>query len=284
MSKDLSFDEKVAYVKETFLATSDYRGFTDMTFVRFLRGQKENVDNTIKALLATAEFRKVNRADSLTVDDCRVYHDRRVTFIDGFDKNNLPTINCLVHRHPPHDRDIEEVKNFIIYITNKAVQMSKPDVERIAIIFDLTQFSMKIMDFECTKVFVTILQTHYPEILGQAYIVNAPFIFRACWRIIRPWLDPVTAAKIQFVQADQLLNFYEFDQISEEVRLNCKLRGPDTKARSETITPQPEVLTAEPDIAAAIAEEPVANTADEDPVVPATETAVETSNPEKVES
>jgi hypothetical protein len=248
MATTLAFDEKLAHVKEAVNSTTDYyQGHTDMVFIRFLRGQKENVDNAVKALLATAEFRKETRADSLTVDDCRAYHDRRVTFIDGFDKEQLPVLNCLCHRHSPQERDIEEVKNFIIYVIDKALKMSKPDVEKLAIIFDLTQFSMKIMDFECTKVFVTILQTHYPEILGQAYIVNAPFIFRACWAVIRPWLDPVTAAKVQFIRADQLTNFIEFDQISEEVRTNCKLTS-SGKARSETITPQPEVLTETPPV------------------------------------
>jgi CRAL/TRIO domain len=32
---------------------------------------------------------------------------------------------------------------------------------------------------------------NYPETLLTAYVVNAPFLFWACWAIIRPWLDPV---------------------------------------------------------------------------------------------
>jgi hypothetical protein len=38
--------------------------------------------------------------------------------------------------------------------------------------------------------------TFYPECLGKHFIINAPFIFSAIWRLVRSWLDPVTAGKI----------------------------------------------------------------------------------------
>ena len=38
--------------------------------------------------------------------------------------------------------------------------------------FDLKDFSYKNMDFEAVKLLVTILQTHYEEILKHALIIN----------------------------------------------------------------------------------------------------------------
>lgn len=35
--------------------------------------------------------------------------------------------------------------------------------------------------------------------LCQHFIINAPFIFSAIWRVVRGWLDPVTAQKIQIL-------------------------------------------------------------------------------------
>jgi hypothetical protein len=39
-------------------------------------------------------------------------------------------------------------------------------------VFDLKDFSYKNMDFEAVKLLVTILQTHYEEILKHALIIN----------------------------------------------------------------------------------------------------------------
>jgi hypothetical protein len=41
-----------------------------------------------------------------------------------------------------------------------------------------------------------ILQDHYPERLGTAYVVNLPWIARGFFKIITPLLDPVTRAKL----------------------------------------------------------------------------------------
>ena len=39
----------------------------------------------------------------------------------------------------------------------------------------------------------------YPETLYKLYIVHAPWIFRAVWKTIRPWLHTITAAKIHIL-------------------------------------------------------------------------------------
>lgn len=37
---------------------------------------------------------------------------------------------------------------------------------------------------------------YFPESVWKIYVVNTPFVFRACWAIIRPWIHPVTQAKV----------------------------------------------------------------------------------------
>ena len=36
-------------------------------------------------------------------------------------------------------------------------------------------------------------------------------MFYACWAVIRPWLDPVTAAKVSFINADKLPQYISFE-------------------------------------------------------------------------
>lgn len=41
------------------------------------------------------------------------------------------------------------------------------------------------------------LQANYPEYLGHMFIINAPLVFSAMWRLIKPWLEERTHKKIQ---------------------------------------------------------------------------------------
>lgn len=41
-----------------------------------------------------------------------------------------------------------------------------------------------------------IMSHHYPETLYKHFIINAPRVFTAIWRVIRSWLDPNTREKV----------------------------------------------------------------------------------------
>ena len=45
---------------------------------------------------------------------------------------------------------------------------------------------------------LNILQEHYPERLGLALVINVPFLVNAFFRLIMPFVDPVTREKVKF--------------------------------------------------------------------------------------
>lgn len=45
---------------------------------------------------------------------------------------------------------------------------------------------------------LNILQTHYPERLGRALIINVPWVLNAFYKLITPLIDPVTRDKMRF--------------------------------------------------------------------------------------
>lgn len=69
------------------------------------------------------------------------------------------------------------------------------------------------MDYDVVKMLVNTLQFNYPETLKVALIVQSPMLFSACWIIIKGWLDPVTAAKVSFVNLQQLESWIDRDSI-----------------------------------------------------------------------
>ena len=48
---------------------------------------------------------------------------------------------------------------------------------------------------------IEIDQRHFPETLHRFFIVNAPFLLKAVWALVAPWLDPHTQTKIQIFGA-----------------------------------------------------------------------------------
>jgi len=45
---------------------------------------------------------------------------------------------------------------------------------------------------------LNILQEHYPERLGLALVINVPFLVNAFFKLITPFIDPVTREKLKF--------------------------------------------------------------------------------------
>lgn len=48
------------------------------------------------------------------------------------------------------------------------------------------------------------LQAYYPERLGKVYALHIPQLFWAFWKLVHPFLDDVTKAKISFVEDDKI--------------------------------------------------------------------------------
>ena len=43
---------------------------------------------------------------------------------------------------------------------------------------------------------------NYPECLGNMYVTNAPFVFTACWKVVKSFLDERTVKKISIKGSD----------------------------------------------------------------------------------
>ena len=70
----------------------------------------------------------------------------------------------------------------------------------------------------------------FPETMSRMFIINAPMFFSASWRLIKGWLDPRTASKIDVISnkdaaKKKLLELIDKDQLPVDYGGS----GPDTK-------------------------------------------------------
>src|SRR5689334_1960425 len=82
---------------------------------------------------------------------------------------------------------LEKVK-YLVYVMEKsigAMDETHTGVEKLAFIIDYSNFS-QLSGMSLGKVsleILDILQNHYPERLGYAFIVHAPLMFEFFWKV-----------------------------------------------------------------------------------------------------
>ena len=82
----------------------------------------------------------------------------------------------------------------------------------------MTNFGLKNMDYAPVKFIIKCFEANYPESLGSVLIYKAPWVFQGIWKIIKGWLDPVVASKIDFVgNVTELEQYIDRSQIPKEL-------------------------------------------------------------------
>jgi hypothetical protein len=185
--------------------------FSATTVLRFYRGHKGNADHAYEGLKRYIQWRIEEDVDNIDakMELFKAEHAKNKVVGPIMDSIGRPANFVFAHRHNSSERDINEMKLYTIWTIEQARKASKPDEERFVIVFDLGKFTLKCMDYEVIKMLIGILQTHYPDTLESVFVVDSPMIFSACWVVIKPWLDPVTAQKVAFVKRIDLVKHFD---------------------------------------------------------------------------
>lgn len=193
---------------------------TDTTILRFYRGEKGDIDKAFKKMENFLFWRMETDAD-LVVSSMFTKETDANKMIFGDTTRGLsgrPAILYIANRHNKNDRDIDQVRKQIIHTLDHVIYKLSIGDERMVVMFDLKDLTLQCMDLEAIKMFIDVLQYNYSETLEKGLILDAPMIFSAFWAIIRPWLDPVTANKVQFIKRKELGEFFDRSTLPEVFR------------------------------------------------------------------
>jgi hypothetical protein len=128
----------------------------------------------------------------------------------GNDKVGRPINYVSVKDHIKDQFPTESTEKLTVFIMETGRKLLQSPNESATVIFDLTDFSLRNMDYQHLKFLIQLLQNYYPESFALGLIINAPWIFNGCWYIIRPWLDPVVESKIHFINnLDDITQFID---------------------------------------------------------------------------
>ncbi|KAJ5930035.1 hypothetical protein N7466_005528 [Penicillium verhagenii] len=136
----------------------------------------------------------------------------------GIDLEGRPICIVRVRTHQPGVQTTKGLNDYIIQMIEIVRLLMVPPVESMAIVFDLTAFSISNWELAPVKFIIDSFQENYPESLGAMIFYNAPWIFSGFWKIISGLLDPVVASKVHFVTgAGELAGLVPAEHIIKEL-------------------------------------------------------------------
>ncbi|KAJ2774866.1 phosphatidylinositol transfer protein csr1 [Coemansia nantahalensis] len=190
----------------------------DVLLLRFLRARKWDLDRAYRMAIAAVKWRIQERVEEI-IWYGDVHNDaslmwKGVSYAHGKDRLGQPVVwsgSCLHHQK---DQSYPQLKRYLIWMMETLRQLLHTPIERVCLIMDLTDHSNANMDWPFVKTFIKFLEAYYPECLGICIVYNGPWWFSGVWKLISPLLDPVVAAKVQFVQRPEgLLRFIAADEL-----------------------------------------------------------------------
>jgi hypothetical protein len=213
----------------------------ELMLVQFVRGyayEKENwVARAHEMVVKALEWREKNGIDTIcnrSLDKRAEFKKTWVTMVTGEDpKGRLVTVDRLGSIKPSDLLDkftVEELQlhhaqnqEYVCKMKRKANAKSGHRMYKTVSILDLDGIGMGHSSSKFTgpaRSVMDIDQWFYPESLQKMYVVNAPWVFKALWAIVRPWLHPITQSKIQ-VCSSNFLDELAADGIGKDKLPEC---------------------------------------------------------------
>lgn len=212
----------------------------DALLLRFLRARKWDVEKALVMMVSTMRWRvnvdvdddimkngelgMMEDANSSDATKKKLGHDFLAqmrlgkSFLHGLDKSGRPMCFVRVRLHRQGEQSEESLERYTIFVIESARMVLSPPVDTACVVFDMTGFSMANMDYAPVKFMIKCFEANYPESLGVVLVHKAPWVFQGIWKIIKGWLDPVVASKVQFTNNDaEMEEFVPKTQIIKEL-------------------------------------------------------------------
>ena len=184
--------------------------------IRFLRARKLKEDKA-KAMLRNhiTWFSRVKPLDLVLTDINKKAVDSAFWRYLGDSKEGCPILEVRIGLWSPGDYSLEEYENYIAFFCTMLERQMETHTQYI-IIVNLAKWTLRHGNYlSYIKAMIDIAQNQLPDRLRRVMLFKTPFIFRASWGMIKPWLDPITAEKVEFVRTakrDEVLRACQIDK------------------------------------------------------------------------
>ncbi|ORY40942.1 CRAL/TRIO domain-containing protein [Rhizoclosmatium globosum] len=175
---------------------------SDECLVRYLKATKWQLDESVVRLQDTLQWRRDFRPRENRWEDMKTICAIGGQYLNGFDKKGRPLL-VNVARLGGSVKNYDDSVRFSLYLMERAMMAMPKGVSQVCV---LTEFSGSNMfngyPMSVTIKYLDILGKHYPELLGQSVVVHPSWYIPVLYKLVKPFMDPVTLAKICFATSD----------------------------------------------------------------------------------
>ncbi|KAK4439478.1 SEC14 cytosolic factor [Sesamum alatum] len=230
-------DEVDESLKRTF--QNMHQGYPHETLMRFLKAREGNVTKAHKMLVDCLNWRVQNDIDDMLakpivpVDLYRAIRDSQLIGLSGYTNEGLPVFavgvglstfdRASVHYYVQSHIQINEYRDRVILPA--ATKKYGRHVSKCIKVLDMTGLKLSALNqIKLVTIISSIDDLNYPEKTLTYYIVNAPYVFSACWKVVKPLLQERTRRKINVLSGcgqDDLLKIMNYSSLPHFCRKRC---------------------------------------------------------------
>ncbi|KAI3754090.1 hypothetical protein L2E82_26225 [Cichorium intybus] len=232
------FEKLMELIDEPLKITFEnlHQGYPNEALVRFLKARDGDVPKAHKMLVDCLSWRIQNEIDNILgkpivpADFYRGVRDSQLIGLSGYTKEGRPVFavgvglstydKASIHYYVQSHIQINEYRDRII-LPNAEKKFDR-HIGTCVKVLDMTGLKIsQLSQLKLLTVISSIDDLNYPEKSDAYYIVNAPYIFSACWKVVRPLLQERTRKKVQVLSGcgkDELLKIMDYDSLPHFVR------------------------------------------------------------------
>ncbi|XP_065852957.1 SEC14 cytosolic factor isoform X1 [Euphorbia lathyris] len=223
-----------------------HQGYQTETLVRFLKAREWNVTKAHKMLVDCLHWRIQNEIDSILAkpiiptDLYRAIRDSQLIGMPGYSREGLPVFaigvglstfdKASVHYYVQSHIQINEYRDRIV-LPAASKKHGRP-INTCVKVLDMTGLKLSALSqIKLLTMISTVDDLNYPEKTKTYYIVNAPYIFSACWKVVKPLLQERTRKKVQVLSGngrEELLKIMDLTSLPHF----CKREGSGSSGHS----------------------------------------------------
>ncbi|MCJ1309720.1 hypothetical protein MMC25_003380 [Agyrium rufum] len=183
----------------TPLTEADQQWLTKECLLRYLRATKWVVASASTRLLSTLTWRHEYgmSTGAINADHISIENESGKQVIFGYDNHGRPILMMNPSRQntPRGERQIQHM----FFMLERCIDLCPPGQETTAWLINFKETSSgESPTFAQGRNVLYVLQNHYPERLGRALLLNVPWFFWPFYKLVTPFIDPLTREKVKF--------------------------------------------------------------------------------------
>ncbi|CAD6903081.1 unnamed protein product [Tilletia controversa] len=146
---------------------------------------------------ATLEWRRSFQPECISPDEVKPEALTGKHFIGGFDKQGRPilTVTPRNENTKSYDRQLR----YMVWSFERCIQLMPKGVFQLNLVMDLEgNNAANNPPMSTSRAALNIMQNHYPNRLARAICNRGPWFFTLFFRVVSPFVDPITRQKILF--------------------------------------------------------------------------------------